>query len=381
MSDKILNNVMGQGTEDKPFISADGTGGIQEAINNISRRGGKVYLPCARYDISSSIKVDAPCIKLEGEVWNYSSDPNGVFESSYGTKLRLTDNNIPALSIGVNNVVGGPIITNLGFQGNIVGMDTRSLYHKEDPSIASGLHIGSTRVDQGEFSKLSFCGLATGICGSGTAFIDACRFDKFNADGCCVGVYFGPEISAYTYFQRAIIADTPSYGFFADGGRSNRIFELFIEDISFIRNCGSMPDGNDDTASAIYLKNLRSCTLRHCLIDAPGLFWYYAPDATKNEDRQIHWDKAIGIRVDSNNCRVLDNTVLRSTRESILVKGNNNIISGNIVDGNIYVEGMGNTVANTIFTSAESRLILKGSAVSTTTLIGIPEDRIVKIND
>ncbi len=52
---------------------------IQSKLNELPC-GGKVYLPVGQYDISEPVVIDTPCIKLEGEVWNYSSDPNGVFD-------------------------------------------------------------------------------------------------------------------------------------------------------------------------------------------------------------------------------------------------------------------------------------------------------------
>ena len=61
-------------------------GGI---LKHIGARGGRVHLPAERFDLRETLEIDRPCVCLEGDVWAYSSDPNGVFESRYGTQLRL----------------------------------------------------------------------------------------------------------------------------------------------------------------------------------------------------------------------------------------------------------------------------------------------------
>ena len=47
--------------------------------------------------------------------------------------------------------------------------------------------------------------------------LDACIFDRVNTDGCCIGVYFAPRAAYYPHFRHCVMADNPSYGFFADG--------------------------------------------------------------------------------------------------------------------------------------------------------------------
>ena len=73
---------------------------FRKKLDRLWERGGKVSLACGRYEIEQSICVNTPCIRIDGESWSYSSDPNGVFESKYGTKLRLTKD-IPAITVGV----------------------------------------------------------------------------------------------------------------------------------------------------------------------------------------------------------------------------------------------------------------------------------------
>ena len=49
--------ITAQGTEENPFVSDDLTAGIQEKINTLRERGGKLSLPCGRYDIGKTIQV------------------------------------------------------------------------------------------------------------------------------------------------------------------------------------------------------------------------------------------------------------------------------------------------------------------------------------
>ena len=51
---------------------------------------------------------------------------------------------------------------------------------------------------------------------------------------------------------------------------------------------------------------------------------------------------------------------------------------GNIVDGNVVIEGRGNTVNGLVFTTPEARLILSGAAADSTVVLGVEESRIVR---
>ena len=353
-----------------------GTDRILEALEGVSAQGGRAYLPCGEYTVDQTIVVDTPSSRLEGEVWSYSSDPNGVFESDFGTKLRLSGKDYPAISVGVHQIPAGVSITNLGVYGGIEGMDTRPLLDLDNVSARAGLHFGGQRVDQGEFSKLSFCGLATAICVTDQAELDACTFECINTDGCAIGIYFAPRASYYTFFRRCIVADTPSYGFFADGTNAG-MHNLEINDLSFVRNCGSNP--LDSENSAIYLKNINLAILRDNLIDYPGVFWYYDPHATSNKERQPSKTPAFGLKVEGDKNRILGNIFTHSSRESIVINGNANVLMNNISDGDVVIEGLENTVVNHVFTSPSARLILKGEAKEHTLVVGVPEERILRV--
>ena len=349
---------------------------INRALARIKRTGGTVYLKAGSYEIAQAVVMNTPSSKLLGEVWAYNLDPNGVFETPFGTKLRLKGRDFPAISIGAEGIPAGVMVREIGIQGDIRGMDTRPLLQMNKPSASAGLYFGSERVDQGEFSKISCCGLAVAVCADGNAEIDACCFEKINMDGCCIGVYFAPRAAYYAHFRQCIVADTPSFGFFFDGS-GRRISNVDITDTHFVRNCGSSPVSSEEPA-AVYLKNISNCFFRDNLVDAPGVFWFFDENATSNKELQPSSVAAIGLKVVGNQNRITGNTFLRSSRESILVRGDRNVLMSNIADGNVVIEGEGNTVSGLVFTSPTARLILKGAAKDTTLVLGVEEARIVK---
>ena len=349
---------------------------IQAALDAISTTGGKVHIGAGSYELDESIYVDTPSSKLEGDVWAYNLDPNGVFETPFGTKLRLCGKDFPAISVGANRLPAGAVVTNIGIQGDIKGMDTRPLLDISNPSHSAGVYFGNNRVDQGEFSKISCCGLAIAICAADNAELDACTFEKINTDGCGIGVYFAPRASYYAHFRQCVVADNPSYGFFFDG-TSSKIHNVDITDIHFVRNCGSSPIENEEPA-AVYLKNISNCVFRDNLVDFPGVFWYYDDNADQNEQRQVSKNAAIGLHVIGNKNRITGNTFLHSSREAMLINGNENVLMNNISDGDVVINGTGNVVNGLVFTTPTARLILKGDAASSTVILGVEEHRIVR---
>ena len=80
-----------------------------------------------------------------------------------------------------------------------------------------------------------------------------------------------------------------------------------------------------------------------------------------------------------NENRITNNTVTRSSDDSVRIEGDGNVLLSNLTDGNVRLRGNGNTVVNSIFTKPRARLILEGSAAHTTTVIGVPEDRILRV--
>jgi len=355
---------------------------IQAALDKLCNTGGKVYLPVGCYPLDAPLVIDIPSSHLQGEVWAYNLDPNGVFETPYGTKLRLKGKDHPAVSIGVKSLPAGAMVSDLGIQGDILGMDTRKMFDCKHPSASAGLYLGGQRVDQGDFSKVSCCGLACAVSIAENAEIDACDFRKINMDGCCVGVYFAPAASYYAHFNRCVIADTPSYGFFADGSNSIQqkrgIHNVDITDIHFVRNCGA--NHLAEEPAAVYLKQISRCAFRDNIVDAPGTFWYYERIDAENYTRQVYKTTAIGLYIIGNQNRIFNNVFLHSSRESIRIEGSGNVLMCNVVDSDVILDGENNTVNALSFSTDSAKLILKGAAADSTMLFGVDESRVVRLH-
>lgn len=348
---------------------------INREIKGLTK-GGKVCLPVGQYDIDEPVIVDTSCIKIEGEVWNYSSDPNGVFESKYGTKLRMRRNDIPAIYISRDNVLGGNVIKDIGIQGNISGMDTRGLFDFSNPSASAGICFNGKRVDQAEVSKISCCGLASAICVTGTAEIDGCTFEKINTDGCCIGFYFAPGASFYPMFRNCIVADTPSYGFFVNG-EGVELHNLDINDMKFVRNGGAFPRDNPYPKAAVCFYKVSNCSVRNNTFDLSGTFWYYEDDATENSQRQPSVQPTPALWIEGNCNRIIGNTFSNCASDAIVIKGDSNIIMNNIVDKNIIIKGNNNVVANNVFTNQDVKIIVSENS-SGTEFVNVADYRIIQ---
>ena len=372
---------LGSGSESDPYRSEDGTAGIQAELDALSARGGVLSLKSGRYDIEKSIVFDTPSLSFSGGVWACNVDPNGVFESGFGTKIRMHGKSFPALVMGdKRSSIAGAIIRDIGVQGDIVGMDTRPIVDFNKPKNAAGLLLSNVRTDQCAFSKLSFCGLANAVVASGEAEIDACIFENINTDGCGNGFWFSPRASYYARFRSCIMADNPYYAFYI-GGEGKHIHNLEILDSHFVRNGGAFTDGKGPLPAAVFFDHVSRCALTHCIFDAPGVFWYYDDNAKENEQRQPSKRKTTALMIIGDENRIRDNTFLNSSDDSIRIEGNRNILIGNIADGNVRISGEGNIVSTLIFTKQNARLILEGKAKDTTVLIGVEESRVVRIGD
>lgn len=350
---------------------------IQAALDRKRESGGCVSLGTGTHTLTEPLVLDTPSTRLSGEVWAYNLDPNGVFETPFGTKLRLSGKDFPAIRIGKARPPAGVMITDLGIQGDIVGMDTRRLFTPQDPSASAGLCFDAQRVDQGEFSKISCCGLAVAVSATEEAELDACIFERVNMDGCCVGVYMRPRAAYYSHFRHCIVADTPAWGFYFDGTGRSSVYNVDITDTHFVRNCGSLPI-KDEEAAAVLLKGAKSWIFRDNLVDSPGTYWHYSDHATRNEERQIFKADAVGLAVRGDKNRILGNIFLGCRNDAISVIGNENILMNNVCSSDVVIEGEGNIVSALVFSSPEARLILRGAARERTEIIGVDSARIVK---
>lgn len=344
---------------------------IQAKLNKTK---SKLTLKAGKYFIDTPLFVDKSCINFSGEIWNYPSDPNGVFESVYGTKLKIKKDSF-GLQVGKGVSIGGTTVSNFGFQGDIIGMDTRKTFCKESISNNAGIVFLDGRVDQCEFNKLSFTGLSIGMLAIDNSEIDACVFDKCNFDGCYVGIYFKPRASYYPKITNCVFGDNPSYGIFVDG-TTTQMHHLELCNSKFVRNCGANIHSTEN--ASIYFKNVNECLIYNNVIDDAGSFWYYNDDATSNDERQISSTDSVGILVKGNKNNVFNNVITNSKKVSIVVQGNNNILVGNIVDGDVIIDGENNVVNSLAFSTPDAKLILRGVASTTTEVVGVSANRIIK---
>lgn len=351
---------------------------IQGSLDVLSHTGGVLNLTSGCYDIFSPLVPDVSSLCLDGGVWACNTDPNGVFESKCGTKLRAHGRNYPLVVMGRQcDPISGATLRNLGFQGDIPGMDTRPLVDFDHPEKAAGVCFDKVRTDQCEFSRLAFCGLANGITAIGNAELDACLFDGLNLDGCGNGVWFSPRASYYTRFRSCVVADNPYYGFYL-GGKGKQIQNLELRECFFVRNGGAFNDDVGQQPAAVFFDGASQCAISSCIFDAPGTFWYYEEDATENKERQPSKIRIPALRIVGDQYRICNNTFLNSSAESIQVCGNGNILMGNIADGDVYICGEGNVVSSLVFTTSDARLVLEGTAKTTTILHGVEDWRVIR---
>lgn len=351
---------------------------IQKQLEALEAHGGKLTLPNGEYNISSPVTVDASSLCFSGEMWACNTDPNGVFETDHGTKLRMRGRDFAALKIGKKaDPISGAVVKNFGVQGDIEGMDTRPLVDFANPTKMSGLCLDRVRTDQCEFSKLSFCGLASAVCIADNAEVDACLFEKLNVDGCGNGFYFAPRAAYYNRFRCCIVADNPFYGFYACG-KDRNMHNLEVQDNIFVRTGGGFVDGDGRIPAALLYDHINASSVDHCLFDDPGTFWFFDTKNLSNDMRIPSYRKTVAIYIIGNENRITDNTILHSSDAAICIEGDKNVLMNNIADGDVRISGRGNIVVNQVFTSPEARLILEGEAVDSTTIVGVPEDRIIR---
>ena len=312
---------------------------------------------------------------LAGDVWACNTDPNGVFETRYGTKLRLNGMSFPAIRVGTDTVVSGALIRDLGIQGDIPGMDTRSLFSFEAPDAGAGLSFDAVRTDQCEVDKLSLCGLAVAVSVSGNAEVDACQFTRCNMDGCGIGVYFAPRASFYARFRDCIIADTPYYGFLVDG-RNHLMHNLEITGCHFVRNGGCLTNDMPQPA-AVSLLGVTNCAIERNNFDDPGTFWYYNDTDTENNQRKPQKQFCLALAVSGNRNRIRDNVFQHTKGDAVVIKGDGNVLMNNICDGNVIVEGKENQIIGLAFTKPEAKLIVRNA--TDTVILGVDETRIVRM--
>lgn len=328
-----------------------------------AKAGKKVYLPSNEYLLKSPIKIDK-AINLQGEFRYYPNDPNGVFENVGGAKLK-TEGNFNAVEISTD-LIGGILISEIGVQGNIYGMDTRNSFDEKD--ISSGISIIKGRIDQGNFNRISVTGKPSAISILKGGEIDATLFQNVNTDGCAVGVYFCPEHTYYARFDSCVIADTPDCGFYAKSNGSSH--DLSITNCYFVRNAGQAKFSNN----AVYISGINSVNFTNNVIDDTGTFWYYHPTAKSNGDKTEIKENATSLYINGNKCIISNNQIVGGTGNAVILEGDDNLISSGIYDKNIIISGNNNTV-NGVKLLNGAKLILKDAI--NTQIYGVDEKDVI----
>ena len=67
-----------------------------------------------------------------------------------------------------------------------------------------------------------------------------------------------------------------------------------------------------------------------------------------------------------------------SSRESIVINGNKNVLTNNVCDGDVVISGSGNIINCLAFTTENAKLILSDDACNTTEIFGVSPDRIIR---
>ena len=366
----------GDGSESNPYRSDDGSAGINTALSALTERGGRLRLPCARYDIQRPVVLGLSSTKIAGDVWACNTDPNGVFESRYGTKIRLNGMSFPAIRVGDSKVISGALIEGLGIQGDIPGMDTRPYFDINNPLAGAGLAFDSTRTDQCEVDKVSLCGLSVAVAVTAGAEVDACQFTRCNMDGCGIGIYFAPRASYYARIRDCIIADNPYYGILIDA-RKTFMHNLEITGTHFVRNGGCLDERPElPQPAAVSLLNVKNCAIERNNFDAPGTFWYFTDTATENGTQKVIKNPIPALIVTGERNRIRDNLFQNTTGDAVIINGNGNVFMNNISDGNVVISGKGNQIIG-LALQKDAKLILTPEATDTV-ILGVEESRIVR---
>ena len=355
----------GLGTEERPYISLDGTGGLTQAMFNLEARAGKVRIPSARFNLTASPVVKRKNIHIEGDAWNYSNDPNGVYESPNGSKLRLMSAELAGLIFsGVANISGGRV-SQIGVQGTIANSNTKGLFSIANAAKHTGANFPSARVDQFEMYRFNACGLSSGLSFTG-GDIDACIFDRLNVDGCNVGIYFSPTNTYYTKFKDSIVADCPSQGMWvkkAVGG--NDLQMLIIEGLVLVRNCGAMTAAqlSESEAASLLITGVVTSIIRGNQIDNTGVWWEYF--TTGNGTKTIHTMVAAALIFSGSGSKIHDNIIGGATGNSAIIRGANNEVTNNkfAANNSLLIEGSSNIISsNTVSSSTPYSIEVKGNS-------------------
>jgi hypothetical protein len=99
----------GSGTNADPFVSSDGTGGIQTCVNLLGTKGGEVSLAPSAFSITTPAVVTYSSIRIKGIAPGFSSGQYAMAVATSGTRLIRTGagNNVFQLGSQSGEPAGG----------------------------------------------------------------------------------------------------------------------------------------------------------------------------------------------------------------------------------------------------------------------------------
>ena len=109
-------------------------------------------LPAVSYDLGNTLEIDRPCVFLEGDVWAYSADPNGVFELS-ASRISLQNlNNGSRVYVSYKPTLEGNhtatvVLSSEGAEDKVIRLYGNCLLETYDPVM-----MAATDVTQSSFN-------------------------------------------------------------------------------------------------------------------------------------------------------------------------------------------------------------------------------------
>lgn len=353
----IGTNTTGVGTSISPYVSSDGTAGIQQAFASFTI-GGIVGLKAGTYLITSPIQMNAHALTLDGGCGGFSLDPNGINEGFSGTKLKCTGNGIEVYG---GNYTAGQRKGNICLR-NLYMWGTNTFTPFAGTSTQTGIFVKGG-LDQPRFEDINIGGFALGlVLSSSVEFNDLSYYSRVNILGGLKAVYANNAVVNYNKFSDCCFADQLEHNVYVTGGVGAE--QVNFTNCTFVRGCGV--NGGTNRCN-VYLGVKYStvsggqCALAGVLLQQPS---YTAATQT-----------ASGFILQANNCSVSGVTINANTGYGIQVRGNNCTINGcNFISnglGDILVEsGATNTLIiaapGTIINDNGTGTIILGTTATTT---------------
>lgn len=387
-----------------PFEGVDGAGGINIAILRL-KQGGKVRIPSANFLLTRPIIVSSRSIKIEGDSWNYPNDPNGVYASNEGSKLKV---DVDGSGLQLNNA-SGTTISDIGFQGQYTNGEVKGTFDRTMPIKNSGICSVVGRNDQMEISRVSCQGLSAGFSIVPNGDIDATIFERLNADGCNIAFLFSPKDTYYAKVRDSIFADCPAYGVCVIKNTmsdAHNLQMLTIDGIVCVRNGGGfskqqLEQFGNDMAAGMLISGVVYSMIINNQIDNSGVYW----DTTRASEVGYLFEYANSENIISNNtgevfatkdyvydCHglileghetLVSNNRVNGTRggyalkvignynnvvnntlngtKGIYLNGNSNNVTNNIVKGDIEIDGNNNKLSDIFISSGKTIIIHSGN--------------------